>query len=535
LGGVKQGTNITIAADGTISSSGGGLTQADADARYVNVAGDWMSGPLALGGASTFTTTAPLDINATTIRLRASNTPVSQTSAGEQGTMCWDGAYLYMCIATNQWRRIAWRDWAGSVTGGTWTPLAQAGNPLSSLAYNGGRFTADGAKYSADGTTWQAGTVRPAGANANSRAAFGAGTWVTVTRSFTGTTPQCYSSTDGVAWVVRTMGATGLSQTQRTQARGVAFGNNRFVAMVNTNNATSILPRTSATGTAWTNQTATPAGMTDCSSITYGAGLFVAVGWASSVGGTISTCLTSPDGTTWTVRNLPFPAKWNDISFANGRFVAIAEADNRAATSTDGITWSAVTIGGSADWQCIEYGGGRWIAIASGTSTAATSVDGVNWTTLSLPSAGAWNSLATDGNVWVAANASTTVAIFQPTPQANAYFPIITSRSLVATDANATIANRSTTAAPVVVTIPLESAVPLAIGTEIRVEDNSASAMTYLKAATGVLLNWNDRLAGTGTSGAIVGGGDGAEVALPGQISQVTLRKIASNYWTILY
>jgi hypothetical protein len=46
LGGVKQGTNITIAADGTISSTGGGLTQTDADARYVNITGDTMTGGL---------------------------------------------------------------------------------------------------------------------------------------------------------------------------------------------------------------------------------------------------------------------------------------------------------------------------------------------------------------------------------------------------------------------------------------------------------------------------------------------------------
>jgi hypothetical protein len=46
VGGVKQGTNITIAADGTISSSAGGISQADADARYVNITGDTMTGGL---------------------------------------------------------------------------------------------------------------------------------------------------------------------------------------------------------------------------------------------------------------------------------------------------------------------------------------------------------------------------------------------------------------------------------------------------------------------------------------------------------
>lgn len=47
LGAVKIGTGVTVAADGTISvSSGGGMTQADADARYTNVSGDTMTGTL---------------------------------------------------------------------------------------------------------------------------------------------------------------------------------------------------------------------------------------------------------------------------------------------------------------------------------------------------------------------------------------------------------------------------------------------------------------------------------------------------------
>jgi len=35
------------------------------------------------------------------------HTPPTSTSVGEQGTICWDTSYLYVCIDDNLWRRIA--------------------------------------------------------------------------------------------------------------------------------------------------------------------------------------------------------------------------------------------------------------------------------------------------------------------------------------------------------------------------------------------------------------------------------------------
>ena len=48
-----------------------------------------------------------LDINGNTIRLRSSRTISSSTAAGNTGEVCWDSNYLYICIATNTWRRIS--------------------------------------------------------------------------------------------------------------------------------------------------------------------------------------------------------------------------------------------------------------------------------------------------------------------------------------------------------------------------------------------------------------------------------------------
>ena len=55
--------------------------------------------------------TAKLDINADTIRLRTAKTPASSSDTGNAGDICWDSSYLYICTATDTWRRIAHSTW----------------------------------------------------------------------------------------------------------------------------------------------------------------------------------------------------------------------------------------------------------------------------------------------------------------------------------------------------------------------------------------------------------------------------------------
>lgn len=38
-------------------------------------------------------------------------TPASATAAGTAGTVCWDSSYIYVCTATNQWKRVAIATW----------------------------------------------------------------------------------------------------------------------------------------------------------------------------------------------------------------------------------------------------------------------------------------------------------------------------------------------------------------------------------------------------------------------------------------
>lgn len=55
--------------------------------------------------------TALLDVNSDCIRVRTAKTPATASSAGNAGDICWDASYLYICTATNTWRRIAHSTW----------------------------------------------------------------------------------------------------------------------------------------------------------------------------------------------------------------------------------------------------------------------------------------------------------------------------------------------------------------------------------------------------------------------------------------
>jgi hypothetical protein len=46
-----------------------------------------------------------------TLRLGTSRTPASSTATGNTGEVCWDSSYLYVCVNTNTWRRIAHSTW----------------------------------------------------------------------------------------------------------------------------------------------------------------------------------------------------------------------------------------------------------------------------------------------------------------------------------------------------------------------------------------------------------------------------------------
>tara|TARA_R100000234_G_C4987563_1_gene174027 strand:- start:527 stop:1453 length:927 start_codon:yes stop_codon:yes gene_type:complete len=52
-----------------------------------------------------------LDISGSAIRLRNSSTPANASSPGSQGEIRWDANYIYICISTDTWKRVAISTW----------------------------------------------------------------------------------------------------------------------------------------------------------------------------------------------------------------------------------------------------------------------------------------------------------------------------------------------------------------------------------------------------------------------------------------
>ena len=52
-----------------------------------------------------------LDIDSDAIRLRNSNTPSSAGDFGHKGEIRWDANYIYICVDTDTWKRVALSTW----------------------------------------------------------------------------------------------------------------------------------------------------------------------------------------------------------------------------------------------------------------------------------------------------------------------------------------------------------------------------------------------------------------------------------------
>jgi hypothetical protein len=71
---------------------------------------------LMTGGApatvvATFKSTGSLTLTGNTINLPTIRTPASATAPGTKGDICWDTSYIYVCIATDTWKRTAISTW----------------------------------------------------------------------------------------------------------------------------------------------------------------------------------------------------------------------------------------------------------------------------------------------------------------------------------------------------------------------------------------------------------------------------------------
>jgi hypothetical protein len=60
--------------------------------------------PVTFPGAGTF---SALVTTADHIRINTSQTPASSSASGAAGEIAWDSNYIYVCVATNSWKRVA--------------------------------------------------------------------------------------------------------------------------------------------------------------------------------------------------------------------------------------------------------------------------------------------------------------------------------------------------------------------------------------------------------------------------------------------
>jgi hypothetical protein len=109
-------------------------------------------------------------------------------------------------------------------------------------------------------------------------------------------------------------------------------------------------------------------------SVTYGNGLFVAVGGS----GTGNRVMTSPDGINWTTRNSAANNAWVNVGYGDGLFVAVAVSGtgNRVMTSPDGINWTIRNSAANNDWRSVVYGNGMFVVVGRGTNNPRVMISG---------------------------------------------------------------------------------------------------------------------------------------------------------------
>lgn len=103
---VKTGSSNTIIgrSNGTASLTGTIVMAAGTTVRaWCDNTGKW--------GFGTTAPTASLDTAGNSLRVRTASTPASATAAGDAGTITWDADYLYVCVATDTWKRAALSTW----------------------------------------------------------------------------------------------------------------------------------------------------------------------------------------------------------------------------------------------------------------------------------------------------------------------------------------------------------------------------------------------------------------------------------------
>ena len=61
--------------------------------------------------AAKFTSAGNFSIVGNTVNIPNTRTPASAGAPGTKGDICWDTSYIYVCVATDTWKRVAISTW----------------------------------------------------------------------------------------------------------------------------------------------------------------------------------------------------------------------------------------------------------------------------------------------------------------------------------------------------------------------------------------------------------------------------------------
>lgn len=289
---------------------------------------------------------------------------------------------------------------AVSTDGTTWTSVTlPSSQNWNTVVYGNGVFVALSGLYSGgdsdvvatstDGVTWTQGTMPSSRPWVD--VAWGANTFVAIAWG----TNVMATSPDGVTW------------TQRTVANGsyrsITFALNQFLVLggeINSQNAW-----TSPDGVTWTARTVNAGGFyqfTGAAAGPFGSPLqdeFLATAKGGS--GLTTRGVVSTDngvGAAWTTTNLSIVQTWYSITYSSDLDTFVAVGDNVTNFCDNGTSFNGTNteIGW---WRKVIYANGRFLAVGQAdgggaTTNAIASTDGSTWTTVTLPASAQWISVA---------------------------------------------------------------------------------------------------------------------------------------------
>ena len=241
------------------------------------------------------------------------------------------------------------------------------------------------------------------------------------------------SSSNCTTWTIKNSGTT-------TRILSVTYGNELFVAVGDTNLTSSDGTTWTIKNSTWVNKSSTPSlfpalypvSMTFCNnqfvavdggsiltssdgttfaikrsyenlplqtieflmSVTYGNGLFMAVGYSEAPDDDYCCTLTPPykmnaglifsssDGRTWTQKDsgmtFTYYNYFTSVTYGNGVFVAVGSYSGNICSSSDGVAWSQNSVSPNNVFS-VTFGNGLFVAL-SDPGKIFTSPDGATWT-----------------------------------------------------------------------------------------------------------------------------------------------------------